>query len=62
VRFPDGAIRPLAIDHWVEQIVGRPVGGGPPMWSTEPDWFQALPDFNVRRVMEKEFDYIALAR
>lgn len=62
VRFPDGDIRLVEVAHWIEQIVGRPVGGGPPKWAREPDWSQTLPGFDIRRVMEKHFDYIAVGR
>lgn len=62
VRFPDGSIRPVSVEHWVEQIVGRPVGGGAPVWSQEPDWPRIMPGYDMRRVMESKFDYIAFER
>jgi hypothetical protein len=59
VRFPDAEIRPVRVDHWVDQIIGRPIGGGAPIWALEPDWPRVLPGFEIRRVAEKGFDYIA---
>ena len=59
VRFPDAAIRSVPVDAWVDQIIGRPIGGGEPIWGREPDWSKVLPGLDVRRVMDRAFDYIA---